>query len=123
MGGLRFGTDGDGNGGYYKADDSFVPFKKSPEKVNCNANSVTLNNLIPNAIYCLSYKGFVNLSENIYEDQLIATNATIITQCTAVYRLNNVGFVMFKANASNVTLTSKYGVVGAEYPIFSYYIL
>ena len=27
LGGLRFGVDGDGNGGYYKADDSFVPFK------------------------------------------------------------------------------------------------
>lgn len=26
FGGLRFGVDGDGNGGYYKADDSFVPF-------------------------------------------------------------------------------------------------
>ena len=27
MGGLRFGVDGDGNGGYYKADDSFIPFR------------------------------------------------------------------------------------------------
>ncbi len=27
FGGLRFGVDGDGNYGYYKADDSFVPFK------------------------------------------------------------------------------------------------
>lgn len=27
MGGLRFGTDGDGNYGYYGADDSLIPFK------------------------------------------------------------------------------------------------
>ena len=27
FGGLRLGVDGDGNCGYYKADDSFVPFK------------------------------------------------------------------------------------------------
>ena len=32
MGGLRFGVDGDGNGGYYKADDSFVPFSGVPNK-------------------------------------------------------------------------------------------
>ena len=31
LGGLRFGVDGVGNGGYYKADDSFVPFKKQVE--------------------------------------------------------------------------------------------
>ena len=31
LGGLRIGVDGDGNGGYYKADDSFVPFKKQVE--------------------------------------------------------------------------------------------
>ena len=29
LGGLRFGVDGDGNGGYYKADDSFVPFRRT----------------------------------------------------------------------------------------------
>lgn len=29
LGGLRFGVDGEGNGGYFKADDSFVPFKSS----------------------------------------------------------------------------------------------
>ena len=29
LGGLRFGTDGDGNVGYYGADDSLIPFKKS----------------------------------------------------------------------------------------------
>ena len=29
MGGLRFGVDGEGNGGYFKADDSFIPFKRS----------------------------------------------------------------------------------------------
>lgn len=33
LGGLRFGVDGDGNGGYYKADDSFVPFKKGRELI------------------------------------------------------------------------------------------
>ena len=32
LGGLRFGVDGDGNGGYYKADDSFVPFKGNFKK-------------------------------------------------------------------------------------------
>lgn len=30
LGGLRFGIDGDGNYGYYGADDSLIPFKKVP---------------------------------------------------------------------------------------------
>lgn len=29
LGGLRFGVDGDGNYGYYGADDSLIPFKRS----------------------------------------------------------------------------------------------
>lgn len=31
LGGLRFGTDGDGNYGYYGADDSLIPFKNTPD--------------------------------------------------------------------------------------------
>lgn len=33
MGGLRFGVDGDGNYGYYGADDSLIPFRKLPNVV------------------------------------------------------------------------------------------
>ena len=29
LGGLRFGKDGDGNGGYYGADGSFIPFLRT----------------------------------------------------------------------------------------------
>lgn len=40
LGGLRFGVDGDGNYGYYKADDSFIPFSNS---VFVGVESVGLN--------------------------------------------------------------------------------
>ena len=33
LGGLRFGVDGDGNYGYYGADDSLVPFKSKPDRL------------------------------------------------------------------------------------------
>ena len=43
LGGLRFGVDGDGNGGYYKADDSFVPFKKSSGGLILVSTSTSFN--------------------------------------------------------------------------------
>ena len=33
LGGLRFGVDGDGNYGYYGADDSLIPFKKGGQYI------------------------------------------------------------------------------------------
>lgn len=33
FGGLRLGEDGDGNGGYYKGDDTFVPFKQGGDGI------------------------------------------------------------------------------------------
>ena len=33
LGGLNFGTDGDGNYGYYGADGSLIPFKSAPKLV------------------------------------------------------------------------------------------
>ena len=36
LGGLSFGTDGDGNYGYYGADGSLIPFKKEKEPITVN---------------------------------------------------------------------------------------
>ena len=38
LGGLRFGTDGEGNGGYFKGDDTFIPFKKG---ITLKSQSIT----------------------------------------------------------------------------------
>ncbi len=57
LGGLRFGTDGDGNYGYYGADDSLIPFKSLPtiiewqvrsqNAVQKNSHTHTLNFVAP----------------------------------------------------------------------------
>ena len=50
LGGLRFGVDGDGNGGYYKADDSFVPFRRGVTCVSSQGNfNYTFTHDSPNA--------------------------------------------------------------------------
>lgn len=41
LGGLRFGVDGDGNYGYYGADDSLIPFKGIPELTLLHSSSRT----------------------------------------------------------------------------------
>lgn len=47
MGGLRFGVDGDGNYGYYGADDSLIPFKsglKAVGIIGCGSSGTYVSN-------------------------------------------------------------------------------
>lgn len=43
LGGLRFGVDGDGNYGYYGADDSLIPFKRGIEILKENLKTQTFS--------------------------------------------------------------------------------
>ena len=42
---MKFGKDGDGNYGYYGADDSLIPFKRNPllNYLNCYGRNLNLN--------------------------------------------------------------------------------
>lgn len=51
MGGLRFGINGDGNYGYYKADDSFVPFKQTSVYYLGEGTSFNIQTLLPQVDY------------------------------------------------------------------------
>lgn len=93
MGGLRFGKDGDGNYGYYGADDSLIPFKKiAPmtfKKTETNATSDT-----------------TYYSESYYFDVENFTTMRIYVQCHQSYpfALTVLGI---DSNNKSTTLASK----------------
>lgn len=81
LGGLKFGTDGDGNYGYYGADDSLIPFKSdfasSYEPRNYTATNVPNNNVTTtinaykNDILCIS-------GLNLSTSEMVTTNLELL---------------------------------------------
>ena len=122
LGGLRFGVNGEGNGGYFKADDCFVPFRKDPVKVDCKSDIVTLENLIPNTTYIFTYHGY-SYADNSVCKPLDFTDASIVFQHTAINSSNFVGFALFTPNNSTVKVTNNMSSKIPGYPIFDYYCL
>lgn len=70
MGGLRFGVDGDGNGGYYGTDGSLIPFKKGATikqiSGTLTSNTATINCDIGDIIIVSTFVG-VNSMTNVDE--------------------------------------------------------
>lgn len=63
---FRFATDGEGNYGYLKADDSFVPFKSGKEYSITDASGNELVNITSAGASCTATNGIAATSSNVY---------------------------------------------------------
>ena len=108
LGGLHFGTDGEGNVGYFGADGSLIPFKKGSGTVKGSANlqSVARDGKVTNSSFTLNVEEFsqivINITE-IYGDTVGKLNVTTdtgglnesITKGIYTYDISNANTITF----------------------------
>ena len=87
LGGMKFGTDGDGNYGYYVADGSLIPFKSIRYLGQFTGNSINLSaygniqNVLPIIRAITWYEGTNCILQNMKQTQNFSfdTNTKILT--------------------------------------------
>ena len=96
LGGLRFGTDGEGNYGYFGADDSLIPFKKGvPQYIGAVWSTAQTYN----SFYCdnntnsiiSNYVGGIWLSNNDFKLGLIGGIEQCIANVNGTFKVINFG--------------------------------
>ena len=125
LGGLRFGVDGDGNYGYYGADDSLIPFKSSKANVfGSSSNSFGLSSNYTQKAVKFDYSEF----DSSYFS--VASNGEITVKkdckcriCIAadMYKNGDAGCTLFLNKNGSIILgkNSSSLTTGADYKMFA----
>ena len=111
MGGLKFGTDGDGNYGYYGADGSLIPFKKIvlADEINYTNYNYTINGLYPN-VYNAELDTGCNIISGGYCVDGDLVHVDIVWQQQGSYGAESVRIKGFPKPSKEIKIDSSYQI-------------